>query len=140
MIKCGFNQNSKLIESTEETMLEEFRKGLPSGLGNVILSREKIEAVCRRLVHEAKLSKEDAEKLADDLYEAGRRQWSDIETTAGRKGRLLELHLGQGAAEYTWLVALFVDPQRICTVEAGGPAKQLDEDMDKILGAIRTLR
>ena len=64
----------------------------------------------------------------------------EIETTGGWKGRLLELHLGQGAAEYTWLVGLFVDPQRICTVEAGGPTKPLEEDMDRLVGAIKTLR
>ncbi len=60
-------------------MLDEIRKGLFAGFGAVVLTREKIEAVCRKLVEEAKMSKEDAEKLANDLYDAGRRQWSDLE-------------------------------------------------------------
>ena len=60
-------------------MLDEIRKGLLAGFGAVVLTREKIEAVCHKLVEEAKMSKEDAEKLANDLYEAGRRQWADLE-------------------------------------------------------------
>ena len=62
-----------------------------------------------------------------------------VRTTDGRDGVLLDLRLGHGAAEYTWLVALFVDPSRIVTVEAGGPTKQIDPDRDKLVTAIRTL-
>ncbi len=60
-------------------MFQDIRKGLITGLGAVILTREKIETVCRKLVEDAKISKEDAQKLADDLYHAGEKQWGDFE-------------------------------------------------------------
>ncbi len=63
----------------EVRMLEDIKKGLMTGLGAVVLTREKIETVCRRLVDEAKISQEEAQKLADDLYRAGERQWGDFE-------------------------------------------------------------
>ena len=62
-----------------------------------------------------------------------------IRTDQGRDGMILDLRLGQGAAEYTWLVALFVDPSRVVTVEAGGPTRQIAPDRDKLVAAIRTL-
>jgi polyhydroxyalkanoate synthesis regulator phasin len=60
-------------------MLQDIRKGLMTGLGAVVLTREKIESVCRKFVEDTKMSKEDAQKLADDLYHAGERQWGDFE-------------------------------------------------------------
>jgi len=62
-------------------MLEEIQKNLITGLGAVLLTKDKIEEVTRRLVHEARLSREDADRLADELYQAGRRQWSSMETS-----------------------------------------------------------
>ena len=70
-------------------MLEEIRKGLFSGLGAVLLTKEKAEEVTRKLVDEAKISKEDAEKLVDELFETGTRKWSEMESSfskALRKG------------------------------------------------------
>jgi len=84
-----------------------------------------------------------AEAFKHEKVELGRyrlKSEQEIRTAAGREGRLLDLRLGQGAAEYTWLVALFVDPSRIVTVEACGPTSQLDPDRDKILASVRTLR
>ncbi len=69
----------------------------------------------------------------------------DIETAKGLKGRVLDLRLGEGAAEYTWLVAIFVrppstwDPGQVVTVEAGGPSAQIGLEREKIEAAIRTL-
>jgi polyhydroxyalkanoate synthesis regulator phasin len=60
-------------------MLKDIRKGLMTGLGAVVLTREKIETVCRKFVEDTKMSKEDAQKLADELYHAGERQWGDLE-------------------------------------------------------------
>lgn len=60
-------------------MLKDIRKGLMTGLGAVVLTREKIETVCRKFVEDTKMSKEDAQKLADELYLAGERQWGDFE-------------------------------------------------------------
>jgi polyhydroxyalkanoate synthesis regulator phasin len=70
-------------------MLEEIRKGLLSGFGAVLLTREKVEEATRKLVEEAKISKEDAQNLVDELFETGTRQWSEIEASlskAFRKG------------------------------------------------------
>ncbi len=63
----------------EETMLEEIRKGLLSGLGGVLLTKEKVEEISRKLVEEAKLSKEDARKLREDLLANGERQWDQMQ-------------------------------------------------------------
>jgi polyhydroxyalkanoate synthesis regulator phasin len=63
----------------EEAMLEEIRKGLLSGLGGVLLTKEKIEEIIRKMVDEAKMSKEDARKLREDLLTTGERQWAQIQ-------------------------------------------------------------
>jgi len=62
-------------------MLEEVRKNLLAGLGAVLLTKDKIEEITRRLVNEARLSREDADRLADELYQAGQRQWASMETS-----------------------------------------------------------
>ena len=65
-------------------MLEEIKKILFSGLGVVLVTREKVEEVTRKLVDEAKLSKEEARDLVDELFETGSRQWSEMETSITR--------------------------------------------------------
>jgi polyhydroxyalkanoate synthesis regulator phasin len=70
-------------------MIEEIRKGLLTGLGAVLLTREKAEEATLKLVKEAKISKEDAKNLVDDLLATGTRQWSEMEASfskALRKG------------------------------------------------------
>ncbi|RLI68007.1 MAG: hypothetical protein DRP02_13425 [Candidatus Gerdarchaeota archaeon] len=62
-------------------MLEEIKKGLLAGFGAVLLTREKIDEVSRKLVNDAKLSKEDARKLTNELIETGDRRWQDLEKT-----------------------------------------------------------
>lgn len=62
-------------------MLEEMKKSFLAGLGVVVLTREKIETVCKKLAEEAKMSKDDVQRLADELFRAGERQWSDLEKT-----------------------------------------------------------
>jgi polyhydroxyalkanoate synthesis regulator phasin len=59
-------------------MMQDIRKGLMTGLGAVVLTREKIETVIRRFSEETQISKEEAQKLADELYWAGERQWGDF--------------------------------------------------------------
>jgi polyhydroxyalkanoate synthesis regulator phasin len=61
-------------------MLEEIRKNLITGLGAVLLTKDKIEEITRRLVDEARLSRADADRLADELFQAGEHQWSTMET------------------------------------------------------------
>ena len=71
-------------------MLQDVKKGLAAGLGAVVLSRDKIEEITRKLVSEARLSPEDAGRLCDDLIQAGESQWTEMEGTireALRKGR-----------------------------------------------------
>ena len=60
-------------------MKNQIRDGIFAGFGAVVLTREKIEAVCRRLVDESKLSKEDARGLVEELSEAGRKQLTEGE-------------------------------------------------------------
>jgi len=63
-----------------------------------------------------------------------------LATDAGLKGTLFEFALGEGEARYTYLVALFVDAQRIVTIEAAGPQPDLQTDRDKLLTAVKSLR
>lgn len=65
-------------------MLEEIRKILFSGLGLILLTREKAEEVTRKLVEEARLSKEEAKELVDELATTGSMQWSDMEESLTR--------------------------------------------------------
>ncbi len=65
-------------------MLEEIKKILFSGFGVVLVTREKVEEVTRKLVDEAKLSKEEAKDLVDELFETGSKQWSEMETSITR--------------------------------------------------------
>ena len=60
-------------------MLDEIKKGLLSGLGAVFLTKEKIEKITRSMVEEAKISKEDALNLKEDLYKTGEHEWSEFE-------------------------------------------------------------
>lgn len=65
-------------------MKEEIKKSLVSGLGAVLLTKEKAEKVVSRLVEEAKISNEEAQNLVDELFETGTRHWSDIETSLSK--------------------------------------------------------
>ena len=60
-------------------MLGEIKKGLLAGFGAVFLTKEKIEEVTRKLVAEAKLSREDAERLRKELADTGEEQWKEME-------------------------------------------------------------
>lgn len=60
-------------------MIEEIRKAFATGLGAVLLTKDKIEEMTRKWVEEAKISKEDAQKLQKELLEAGENQYSKFE-------------------------------------------------------------
>jgi len=64
---------------SEVDMLDEIKRGLLSGLGAVILTKEKIEEISRKMTDDAKLSKEDAQKLKKELLAAGERDWDRME-------------------------------------------------------------
>ena len=59
-------------------MLEDIKKGLMTGLGAMVLTKEKIEKITQKLVDEAKLSKEDARKLQKELLESGQHHWDRL--------------------------------------------------------------
>jgi polyhydroxyalkanoate synthesis regulator phasin len=61
-------------------MLEDIQKYLATGLGAVLLTKDKIKEITRRWADEARLSREDAERLVDELYRAGQPQWLAVET------------------------------------------------------------
>ena len=48
-------------------MLEEIKKGLMASFGTIFITKEKIEEATKKMVEQAKISKEDAQKLADEL-------------------------------------------------------------------------
>lgn len=60
-------------------MFEELKKGLLSSLGAVFLTKEKVENLCHRMVEEAKMSKEDAQNLKDELLSTGENHWNQME-------------------------------------------------------------
>jgi hypothetical protein len=73
----------------------------------------------------------------DGLHLAGR---ESIKSTAGREGVLFNFETGEGQGKVTYLIALYVTPQRIFTVEAGGPAEIVAQDMEKLRTAILSVR
>jgi polyhydroxyalkanoate synthesis regulator phasin len=70
-------------------MLEEIKKGLLASFGTIFLTKDKIEEATKKMVEQAKISKEDAQKLAEELVQTGEERWNDIEkavTEMTRKG------------------------------------------------------
>jgi polyhydroxyalkanoate synthesis regulator phasin len=68
-------------------MLEDIRKGLLAGFGAVFLTKEKIEQVTRKLVIEAKLNRDDAERLRKELLATGEEQWKELEKSVSNAVR-----------------------------------------------------
>jgi len=60
-------------------MFEIFKKSLFAGLGLAIVTKTKLETVLEKLVAEGKMSRDEAEKLAQELLESGEKQWTDFE-------------------------------------------------------------
>jgi len=70
-------------------MLEDIKKGLMAGFGTIFLTKDKIEEATKKLADQAKISREDAQKLADELVQVGAERWGDMEkavTEMTRKG------------------------------------------------------
>lgn len=61
-------------------MIEDIKKSFLTGIGAVLLTKNKIEEITRQWVDESRISRDDADRLADALLEAGRNQWSSVET------------------------------------------------------------
>ncbi len=70
-------------------MLEDIKKGLLAGFGSIFLTKDKVEEATKKLVEQAKLSREDAQKLTEELVAVGEKRWSEMEsavTDVTRKG------------------------------------------------------
>lgn len=107
-------------------MLEEMKKGFLAGLGVVVLTREKIEAICKKLAEEAKMSKDDAQKLADELFRAGERRWTDLEKTARESLRSVMGSFDIGSLEDLKQLKSKVDDmeKRLALLESIGQAER----------------
>ena len=75
---------------------------IPAGdqvLGAVILTKEKAEEISRKMVKEAKLSKEDANALKQELLSSGERQWKEMEQSlsAALKKAVRKLDMGKSS-------------------------------------------
>jgi len=60
-------------------MLDILHKGLLTGLGIALVTREKIMEATRSLVEEGKITAEEAENLANDLLDEGHRHWKELQ-------------------------------------------------------------
>ena len=63
-----------------------------------------------------------------------------IKGKIGQEGVLFNFESGEGQAKTTYLVALYVTPSRIYTIEATGPTSELAKDMDKLRKAMTSFR
>ncbi|HHP7235099.1 MAG TPA: phasin family protein [Desulfobacterales bacterium] len=63
-------------------MKSEAEKLLATGMGAVLLTRDKIEAVVRKRVEESGLGRDEAEKLVEELYRSGGDQWAVLKNIA----------------------------------------------------------
>lgn len=64
-------------------MLEEIKKGFMTGIGAIMLTKEKIQESVDKLVKESKLKEEDARKLVEELAGSGEKQATKIENDMG---------------------------------------------------------
>ncbi|MBI4567960.1 MAG: hypothetical protein HY719_06125 [Planctomycetes bacterium] len=63
-----------------------------------------------------------------------------IKFRTGEPGTLFTFESGEGAGRMLYLVAVQVTPRRIATVEAAGPAADMENDREKLRAAVETLR
>ena len=73
----------------------------------------------------------------DGMRLAGR---DAIKSAGGLDGVLFNFETGEGAGKVTYLVALYITPQRIYTIEAGGAAALVAEDLEKLRKAVLSMR
>lgn len=63
-----------------------------------------------------------------------------ITSNSGTDGVLFNFESGEGQGKTTYLVALYVTPMRIYTIEATGPAESIAKDMDKLKASMQSIR
>ncbi|MBP8645985.1 MAG: hypothetical protein KBH99_07690 [Syntrophobacteraceae bacterium] len=59
-------------------MIDLIKKSLYAGIGAVVLTKEKIQEMTRRLVEDGKITREESEKLAEEMVKSGERQWEEM--------------------------------------------------------------
>jgi hypothetical protein len=64
----------------------------------------------------------------------------NIRSEAGLDGVLFHFESGEGQGRQAYLVALYVTPRRIYTIEATGPGEAISEDTDKLRQSMLSLR
>jgi polyhydroxyalkanoate synthesis regulator phasin len=60
-------------------MFNDLKKGFYASIGAVLLTKDKMDQFAERLAKEAKISREEAQRLTDDLIKNGESQWSELE-------------------------------------------------------------
>ena len=71
------------------TLIEIIKKSFLASLGAAVVTKEKVEEATKRWVDEGKISRDEAEKLAQDLVESGQHQLEQNQenvTESVRKG------------------------------------------------------
>jgi hypothetical protein len=63
-----------------------------------------------------------------------------IKSKSGLDGVLFDFEAGEGQAKISYLVALYVTPMKIYTVEATGPTKAITEEREKLRTSMLSLR
>jgi polyhydroxyalkanoate synthesis regulator phasin len=76
---------------------ERIRRGLFTGLGLVLLSRDRIRETVHRVADETDLRRKDADRLIEALCSRGEERWTALEERAGRflRDRLKALDLAR---------------------------------------------
>lgn len=59
-------------------MFDAIKKSLLLSLGSAVMTKDRIEEATRHLVEKGKMSRDDAEKLSQDLLESGEKQWEEV--------------------------------------------------------------
>ena len=73
--------NPGLYLIRREKMIEEIvKRAFMAGLGGVVLTGDKLEALKRKLMKENKMSEKEAKGLIDEMVEAGENQWKEFES------------------------------------------------------------
>ncbi len=63
-----------------------------------------------------------------------------IKSAAAREGVLFTFEIGEGQDKITYLIALYVTPSDIITIEATGPATEIEKDLPAIRTSVQSLR
>lgn len=104
-------------------MFEMIKKGLLTGLGIAIITKERLENKLKNLVDEGKISQAEAEKMLNELLESGEDYWGKLESKIKdgiqEKVDKLELCTKKDLAELQMQIEKLQD--RVTELETGPP-------------------